>query len=52
MLHENDPQTGKRLHAGNMPARTLTPMTQEEVDRQCDLISRAADWDPGEDDED
>ena len=29
----------------HMPA---TPMTQEEMQKQCNLASKAAEWDPGE----
>jgi len=38
-----DPRTGKRLHKAGKYITPIQPMTQEEVDAQCDIVSSVAD---------
>lgn len=37
-----DPTTGKRLTRSGFSINPISPMTQAEVDRQCELVSEAA----------
>ena len=34
-----DPKTGKKLMRAGREVNPISPMTQEEVDLQCDLVS-------------